>query len=102
MGEAPETPAFGADERRKHFAEVYPDHGALRKGEGGDESYQQPHQKFGMTSPCEDGGASPETNGGTNSSRQQELLPPDSVNQTHGCKREREVSRADQDCLRIA
>ena len=46
VGETAEALAFGAHAIRKHFAEIDPDHRALRKREEGDETNQHPHQQF--------------------------------------------------------
>ena len=51
VGEAAQTLALGAHQVGENFAEIDPDHGALREGEKADETDQQPHQQVARPGP---------------------------------------------------
>src|SRR5262249_33946013 len=99
--EAAEALAGGADAVRKHFANVDPDDGTLRKGKEGDVCHEQPDQQRLVGVRQENVRDARETKSSANGTDEQQFLSANFVDQRHGKYGEDEVGGANDDSLQV-
>src|SRR5215831_8388558 len=100
--ETSEALSLGSDHVWEDFAEIHPNHRALREREKGDEADQQPYEHLRVLAGGEHPGNAGQTQARACRSGKQQFLAAEAVNHRHRDTGEYEIREADQNRLQVA